>query len=84
MQTSRIELLEDVIMKAMNCTNRIDYPKEQMLMFKLIGTKAYALEQTQLVKKIVERHHASNFVYAETPEKKMEFWKIRKEPFYCP
>ncbi|CAM6102545.1 unnamed protein product [Calypogeia fissa] len=82
-QASRIELLDNVMIKAVNLANGTTYPEEPTLMFELIGTEAYALEQTQLVQSIAEKHHASDFVYAKTPEEKVELWKIRKEAFWA-
>lgn len=82
-QASRIELLDDVMMKAVNLANGTNYAEEPTLMFELIGTEAYALEQTQMVQKIAEKHHVLDFIYALTPEEKVELWKIRKEAFWA-
>lgn len=45
MQASRIELLDDVMMKAVNLANGTKYPEKQTLMFELIGTGPHALEK---------------------------------------
>lgn len=81
-QVSRVELLDEVMMKAINLANDKNYPEEVTLMFELIGTEAYTQEQTLRVKKIVEEHNGSDFVFADTPAEKEELWKIRKEAFW--
>ncbi|KAG6541849.1 hypothetical protein Mapa_016867 [Marchantia paleacea] len=82
-QASRVELLDEVMMKAANLANGKNYTEAPTLMFELIGTEAYVLEQTKRVKKIAEDHSASNFTYAESQEEKDELWKIRKEIFWA-
>ncbi|KAG0623220.1 hypothetical protein M758_3G157500 [Ceratodon purpureus] len=81
-QVSRVELLDEVMMKAINMANDKNYPEEPTLMFELIGTEAYTLEQTSRVKKIVEDHNGSDFVFANGEMEKEEIWKIRKEAFW--
>ncbi|KAH8970927.1 hypothetical protein BDL97_02G114300 [Sphagnum fallax] len=81
-QVSRVELLDEVMMKAINLANDKTFPEEITLMFEFIGTEASALEQTLRVQKIVEEHNGSDFVFADTPNEKEELWKIRKEAFW--
>ncbi|CAM6043410.1 unnamed protein product [Sphagnum compactum] len=81
-QVSRVELLDEVMMKAINLANDKAFPEEITLMFEFIGTEASALEQTLRVQKIVEEHNGSDFVFADTPNEKEELWKIRKEAFW--
>jgi D-lactate dehydrogenase (cytochrome) len=81
-QVSRVELLDEVMMKAINLANDKTFPEEITLMFEFIGTEASALEQTLQVQKIVEEHNGSDFVFADTPNEKEELWKIRKEAFW--
>lgn len=81
-QVSRVELLDEMMMKAINIANDKKYPEEPTLMFELIGTETYALEQTSRVKKIVEAHNGTDFVFADTAIEKEELWKIRKEAFW--
>ncbi|KAL3680934.1 hypothetical protein R1sor_023890 [Riccia sorocarpa] len=82
-QASRVELLDEVMIKGVNLANGKSYKEAPTLMFELIGTEAYAREQTEIVKKIAEQHNASDFIYSETPEEKVQLWKIRKEAFWA-
>ncbi|RZC21658.1 D-lactate dehydrogenase [cytochrome], mitochondrial isoform B [Glycine soja] len=74
-QVSRVELLDEVQVKAINIANGKNLPECPTLMFEFIGTEAYAREQTQIVRKLVSEHNGSDFVFAEEPEAKKELWK---------
>ncbi|KAH7661631.1 D-lactate dehydrogenase (cytochrome) protein [Dioscorea alata] len=82
-QVSRVELLDEVQMKAINVANGKNLPEVPTLMFEFIGTEAYAREQTQLVQKIVSEHNGSDFTFVEDPDAKTELWKIRKEALWA-
>ncbi|XP_052476705.1 D-lactate dehydrogenase [cytochrome], mitochondrial [Gossypium raimondii] len=82
-QVSRVELLDEVQVRAINIANGKNLPEVPTLMFEFIGTKAYSHEQTQIVQRIVSEHNGSDFVFAEDPEAKKELWKIRKEALWA-
>ncbi|GAB2272548.1 hypothetical protein Dimus_007371 [Dionaea muscipula] len=82
-QVSRVELLDEVQVRAINIANGKNFPEAPTLLFEFIGTEAYSREQTVLVQKIVADHNGSDFVFAEEPEAKKELWKIRKEALWA-
>ncbi|KAL7198021.1 hypothetical protein ACSBR2_020524 [Camellia fascicularis] len=82
-QVSRVELLDEVQVKAVNIANGKNLPEAPTLMFEFIGTEAYSREQTLIVQKIASEHNGSDFVFAEDPEAKKELWKIRKEALWA-
>ncbi|KAM5559212.1 D-lactate dehydrogenase [cytochrome], mitochondrial [Rosa sericea] len=82
-QVSRVELLDEVQVRAINIANGKNLPETPTLMFEFIGTEAYSREQTQIVQKIVSEHNGSDFVFAEDPDTKKELWKIRKEALWA-
>ncbi|KAI3897398.1 hypothetical protein MKW92_040196 [Papaver armeniacum] len=82
-QVSRVELLDEVQVKAINLANGKNLPELPTLMFEFIGTEAYSLEQTLIVQKLVSEHNGSDFVFSEEPEAKKELWKIRKEALWA-
>ncbi|OEL34408.1 D-lactate dehydrogenase [cytochrome], mitochondrial [Dichanthelium oligosanthes] len=82
-QVSRVELLDEVQIRAINMANGKNLPEVPTLMFEFIGTEAYALEQTLLVQKIATEHHGSDFVFVEEPDAKEELWKIRKQALWA-
>ncbi|KAG6473157.1 hypothetical protein ZIOFF_067064 [Zingiber officinale] len=85
-QVSRVELLDEVQVKAINFANGKSLPEVPTLMFEFIGTgdrfslfctisEAYAREQTLIVQKIVSEHNGSDFVFVESENSKEELWK---------
>ncbi|XVF55934.1 hypothetical protein PTKIN_Ptkin06aG0075600 [Pterospermum kingtungense] len=82
-QVSRVELLDEVQVRAVNIANGKNLPEVPTLMFEFIGTEAYSREQTQIVQRIVSEHNGSDFVFAEDPQAKKELWKIRKEALWA-
>ncbi|XVE96218.1 hypothetical protein REPUB_Repub02eG0202800 [Reevesia pubescens] len=82
-QVSRLELLDEVQIRAVNIANGKNLPEVPTLMFEFIGTEAYSREQTQIVQRIVSEHNGSDFVFAEDPQAKKELWKIRKEALWA-
>ncbi|PRQ44284.1 putative oxidoreductase [Rosa chinensis] len=82
-QVSRVELLDEVQVRAINIANGKNLPETPTLMFEFIGTEAYSREQTQIVQKIVSEHNGSDFVFAEDPDTKKELWEIRKEALWA-
>ncbi|KAG1347969.1 D-lactate dehydrogenase [cytochrome], mitochondrial [Cocos nucifera] len=82
-QVSRVELLDEVQVKAINVANGKNLPEVPTLMFEFIGTEAYAREQTLLVQKIVSEHNGSDFIFVETADAKKELWEIRKEALWA-
>ncbi|PQM35811.1 D-lactate dehydrogenase [Prunus yedoensis var. nudiflora] len=80
---SRVELLDEVQVRAINIANGKSLPETPTLMFEFIGTEAYSREQTLIVKSIASEHNGSDFVFAEDPETKKELWKMRKEALWA-
>ncbi|KAH6830183.1 FAD-linked oxidases family protein [Perilla frutescens var. hirtella] len=82
-QVSRVELLDEVQVRAINLANGKYLPEVPTLMFEFIGTESYSREQTLIVQKIASEHNGSDFVFAEESEAKKELWKIRKEALWA-
>uniref|UniRef100_A0A7C9A2I1 D-lactate dehydrogenase (cytochrome) n=2 Tax=Opuntia streptacantha TaxID=393608 RepID=A0A7C9A2I1_OPUST len=82
-QVSRVELMDEVQVQAVNIANGTNLPETPTLLFEFVGTEAYAHEQTMLVQKIVSEHNGSDFVFAKDPETKKELWKMRKEALWA-
>ncbi|CAA6658466.1 unnamed protein product [Spirodela intermedia] len=82
-QVSRVELLDEVQIKAINMASGKNLPEVPTLMFEFIGTETYSREQTLIVEKIVSEHNGSDFVFVEDLEAKEELWRIRKEALWA-
>ena len=82
-QVSRVELLDEVQMMAINIANGYNYAELPTLMFELIGTEAHVAEQVATVRRIAEKHGGGEFKHAETEEDKKELWRARKEALWA-
>ncbi|KNA15660.1 hypothetical protein SOVF_096160, partial [Spinacia oleracea] len=82
-QVSRVELMDEVQVRAINIANGSNLPETPTLLFEFVGTEAYSREQTMLVQKIASEHNGSDFIFAEEPEAKKELWKMRKEALWA-
>ncbi|KAI3472096.1 hypothetical protein Pfo_029384, partial [Paulownia fortunei] len=69
-QVSRVELLDEVQVRAINLANGKKLPEAPNF-------------DTLIVQKIASEHNGSDFVFAEDPEAKKELWKIRKEALWA-
>ncbi|KAI5079676.1 hypothetical protein GOP47_0005155 [Adiantum capillus-veneris] len=78
-QASRLELLDEVMMKALNKANDKTFPEKPTLMFEFIGTDAYAKEQSMQVQKIANEHKGNAYTLFELLEEKERLWTMRKE-----
>ncbi|KAL9247065.1 hypothetical protein vseg_020536 [Gypsophila vaccaria] len=82
-QVSRVELMDEVQVRAINIANGTNLPEKPTLLFEFVGTEAYSREQALMVQKIVSEHHGSDFIFAEEPKAKKELWKMRKEALWA-
>ncbi|KYQ96704.1 Glycolate oxidase subunit D-like protein [Tieghemostelium lacteum] len=77
-QIGRVELLDDVMMKAVNQANGTSYQEKSTLIFEFTGSKSTVSEQIQRVREISNRNHSSEFKFSSTPEEKDALWLARK------
>ncbi|GBG88747.1 hypothetical protein CBR_g48275 [Chara braunii] len=81
-QVSRVELLDEVMIKGLNIGSGRSLPERPTLMFEFIGTESSVKEQTKCVEGIVSAHGGSNFVFAESAAEKEALWRMRKEALW--
>ncbi|CAO3685165.1 unnamed protein product [Umbelopsis ramanniana] len=79
-QVGAVELLDDLMMKAINMANpRLGYEEKTTLFFKFSGPdKAQVERDIKLVSEIVNKHNGGKFKYAKTEAQKEELWEGRK------
>jgi D-lactate dehydrogenase (cytochrome) len=79
-QIGAVELLDDLMMKAINIANpRLGYVEKTTLFFKFSGPdKAQVERDIKLVSEIVNKHKGGKFKYAKTEAQKEELWEGRK------
>lgn len=80
---ARIELLDDVQMKALNAYSGFDYPVQNTLFFEFHGTEAGVKEQAELVGDIAADNGAGAFQWTSKTEDRNKLWQARHDSYYA-
>ncbi|MDZ4737361.1 MAG: FAD-linked oxidase C-terminal domain-containing protein [Rhodospirillaceae bacterium] len=80
---ARIELLDELQMRAVNRFSKLDYPERPTLFFEFHGTEAATEEQVAQVKAIADEHGAGEFRWAEKSEDRTKLWQARHDAYYA-
>lgn len=80
---ARIELMDDVQMKALNAYSDFDYPEQNTLLFEFHGTERGVKEQAELVGEIAADHDAGEFQWAVKAEERTKLWQGRHDSYYA-
>ncbi len=80
---SRIEIADEVQMKAINDYSGTDLPVTPMLWFEFHGTEASAAEQAEMVKTISDDWGGGDFQWTASPEERARLWQARHDAAYA-
>jgi D-lactate dehydrogenase (cytochrome) len=80
---ARVELLDDVQMRAVNRRSGLDYPEITTLFFEFHGSPAGVAEQIETVAGLAEANGGGEFKWSNRPEERSKLWKARHEAFYA-
>ncbi len=80
---ARIELLDELEMRAVNAFSRLSYPEQPTLFFEFHGSAAGTSEQAETVAAIARENGAGRFEWAQKPEERSRLWKARHEALYA-
>jgi D-lactate dehydrogenase (cytochrome) len=80
---ARIELLDDVQMRAINRYSKLDYPEQPTLFFEFHGTERGVVEQAEQVAAIAGGLGAGEFLWATKAEDRNRLWQARHNAFYA-
>lgn len=80
---ARVEILDDVQMKAVNAWSKLDYPELTTLFFEFHGSPASVEEQVQTVREIASMNGGGEFRWSNLPEERSKLWKARHEAYYA-
>ena len=80
---ARIELLDDVMMDAVNRYSKLDYPVQPTLFFEFHGSESSVAEQAQSVGEIVGDHGGGGFRWAVRAEDRNKLWQARHDAYYA-
>jgi D-lactate dehydrogenase (cytochrome) len=80
---ARVEILDDVQMKAVNAWSKLDYPELTTLFFEFHGSPTYVEEQVATVRALAEANGGGAFKWSNRPEERSRLWKARHDAYYA-
>jgi D-lactate dehydrogenase (cytochrome) len=80
---ARIELLDDVQVKACNAYSKLSLPEQPMLFLEFHGTKASVAEQSEQFGEIAREHGGGPFDWATRPEDRTRLWQARHDAYWA-
>jgi D-lactate dehydrogenase (cytochrome) len=80
---ARVEILDDMQMRAVNRWSKLDYPEVTTLFFEFHGSERSVAEQVETVGTIAAENGGGDFRWASTQEERSKLWKARHEAFYA-
>lgn len=80
---ARVELLDDVQMKAINAWSKLDHAETSTLFFEFHGSAAHVAEQIETVNALAAANGGGDFQWADRPEDRSRLWKARHEAYYA-
>jgi D-lactate dehydrogenase (cytochrome) len=80
---ARIELLDEVQVKACNAYSKLDYPEQPTLFFEFHGTQAGVKEQAETVGALAEEFGGSGFQWATRQEDRTALWQARHDAYWA-
>jgi D-lactate dehydrogenase (cytochrome) len=80
---ARIEILDDVQMRAVNRWSQLDYPERTTLFFEFHGSERGVAEQVETVQALAADNGGGAFAWSNRPEERSKLWKARHEAYYA-
>ncbi|RZJ38583.1 MAG: FAD-binding protein, partial [Brevundimonas sp.] len=80
---ARVEILDDVQMRAVNAWSKLDYPEKTTLFFEFHGSERGVEEQVETVSALASDNGGSEFKWSNLPEERGKLWKARHEAYYA-
>lgn len=80
---ARVELLDEVQVRAVNRRSGLGYPEQPTLFFEFHGSERYVEEQVELVGEVAKSNGAGAFDWARYTEDRNRLWHARHEAFYA-
>ncbi|HEY2068402.1 MAG TPA: FAD-linked oxidase C-terminal domain-containing protein [Rhizomicrobium sp.] len=80
---ARVEILDDVQMRAVNRWSKLSYPEVTTLFFEFHGSDRYVKEQAETVAEIAAENGGGAFQWTTNSEERSALWKARHDAFYA-
>lgn len=82
-QMGAIEIMDEVMIKAVNKYSALGLPEKPTILFKFTGTKSHVEDDIRVVKEITSQHTNEGYHFAATKEESDELWSARKHAFWA-
>ena len=80
---ARVEILDDMQMRAINRWSKLDYPELTTLFFEFHGTEASVAEQAETVRELALSNGGGEFRWSNLPEERSKLWEARHQAYYA-
>lgn len=80
---ARIEILDDMQIKAVNAWSKLGLAELPTLFFEFHGSPAGVAEQVDMVKMLATENGGGDFAWSNLPEERARLWKARHEAYYA-
>ncbi len=80
---ARVEILDDVQMRAVNAYSKLDYPELPTLFFEFHGSARGVEDQVATVAELAKANGGGEFLWSNLPEERSKLWKARHEAYYA-
>ncbi len=80
---ARIELLDELQVKACNAYSKLSLPEQPMLFLEFHGTKASVAEQSEQFGEIAREQGGGPFDWATKPEDRTRLWQARHDAYWA-
>ncbi|NNM71503.1 FAD-binding oxidoreductase [Enterovirga aerilata] len=80
---ARIELLDEVQVRAVNAYSRLTLPETPLLLFEFHGTDAGVKEQAERFGEICAEYRGGNFEWATRAEERSRLWQARHDVYWA-
>jgi D-lactate dehydrogenase (cytochrome) len=80
---ARIELLDEVQVKAVNAYSKLTLPEKPLLLLEFHGTEAGVAEQVERFRAIADEYGAGDFQWAARAEDRTRLWQARHDAYWA-
>jgi D-lactate dehydrogenase (cytochrome) len=80
---ARVEILDDMQIKAVNAWSKLSLPEVTTLFFEFHGSPGGVAEQVEMVSALAAENGGGDFAWSNLPEERAKLWKARHEAYYA-
>ncbi len=80
---ARIELLDEVQVRASNAYSGLDLPETPLLLLEFHGSESGVVEQAEMFNAIAEEHGGTGYQATTTAEERNKLWKARHDAYWA-